>query len=115
MEKTGRSQAALRRFYLKGEFSIFTNSLITSVCPEFVEIKPVDGVSSERVLADLTVVVAYRSAFREVFTELEECLPRLYAVGDAVSPRDLVSAMREGHLAARSIDNRNLEPMWKHL
>lgn len=115
MEKTGRSQAALRRFYLKGEFSIFTNSLITSVSPEFVEIKPVDGVSSEKVLADLTVVVAYRSAFREVFTELGECLPRLYVVGDAVSPRDLVSAMREGHLAARSIDNRSLEPMWKHL
>jgi len=115
MEKTGRSQSALRRFYSKGKFSIYSNSIITKICSEFVDIQPADGISSDRVLSDLTVIVTYRKSSREVFEDLGDNVPVIYAVGDAVSPRDLVAAMREGHFSARSIENKKLETMWKNI
>ncbi|MCY1459180.1 hypothetical protein D9M71_766320 [compost metagenome] len=62
--------------------------------------------------ADTTVLVSYREPLRELWGDLAEAGPQVYVVGDALSPRDLVWAMREGHLSARSIDDRSIEAMW---
>lgn len=115
IDKTGRAQAALRRFYSKGNFSITNNSLITSISPDSVNVRPIDGVSTTSLPSDVTVLVTYRSSFRELYEELKNSIPTVYAVGDAVSPRDLVSAMREGHLSSRSIDDTEFEVMWKNI
>ncbi|MCY1516331.1 hypothetical protein D9M68_509520 [compost metagenome] len=65
--------------------------------------------------ANTTVLVSFREPLRELWDELEEKGPRVYLVGDALSPRDLVCAMREGHFSARSIDDRQIEAMWNNM
>lgn len=115
IDKTGRAQAALRRFYRMGNFRILTNSLVLSVREGEVEWRPIDGVRAETVPADTTVLVLYREAFRELWDACAETGLKVYAVGDALSPRDLVAAMREGHLCARSIDDPTIEARWNNM
>jgi NADPH-dependent glutamate synthase beta subunit-like oxidoreductase len=74
-----------------------------------------DGVRSEFVPTDTTVLVSFRTPMNELYMNLVDVIPEIYVVGDALSPRDLVSAMREGHLAARSVDNKELNVMWNNM
>lgn len=115
IDKTGRAQAALRRFYKLGNFRILTNSLVLAVRKGEVETRPIDGIRPESVPADTTVLVLYREAFRELWEPCLEAGVKVYAVGDALSPRDLVAAIREGHLCARSIDDPALEARWHNM
>lgn len=115
IDKTGRAQAALRRFYRLGNFRILTNSLVLAIRKGEVELRPIDGVRTETVPADTTVLTLYREAFRELWDACAEAGPKVYAVGDALSPRDLVAAMREGHFCARAIDDPALEARWHNM
>lgn len=112
MEKTGRAQAALRRFYAMGSFRVLTSSVVLAIHRGSVDVRPIDGIQSERVLADISVLVTYREPMCELWEELVDTVSEVYLVGDALSPRDLVCAMREGHFSARSIDNKQILPMW---
>jgi 2,4-dienoyl-CoA reductase-like NADH-dependent reductase (Old Yellow Enzyme family)/thioredoxin reductase len=114
-DKTGRAQAALRRIYALGNFRIATNAVVLSINKSSVEIRPLDGVRSETVPADTAVLVTHRDPMNEMWKDLVDLVPEIYIVGDALSPRDLVSAMREGHLSARSIDNKALNAMWNNM
>ncbi|MNY33162.1 hypothetical protein D3C86_1674250 [compost metagenome] len=80
-----------------------------------MDVRPIDGIQPERVLADITVLVTYREPMCELWEELVDTVPEVYLVGDALSPRDLVSAMREGHFSARSIDYKQTLPMWHNM
>jgi 2,4-dienoyl-CoA reductase-like NADH-dependent reductase (Old Yellow Enzyme family)/thioredoxin reductase len=115
IEKTGRTQAALRRFYAMGSFRILTNSVVLAIHRGTVDVRPIDGSKSESVPADTTVLVTYRAPLRELWEELVNEVPEIYVVGDALSPRDLVCAMREAHFSARSIDNKQILPMWNSM
>jgi 2,4-dienoyl-CoA reductase-like NADH-dependent reductase (Old Yellow Enzyme family) len=115
IDKTGRAQAALRRIYALGNFRIINNAVVLSINKFSVEIRPLDGVRSETISADTAVLVTYRDPMNELWKELVDLIPEIYIVGDALSPRDLVSAMREGHLSARSIDNKELNAMWNNM
>lgn len=115
IDRTGRAQAALRRFYRMGNFRILTNSLVLSIRRGEVEWRPIDGIRSETVPADTTVLVRYREASRELWDACAADNRKVYAIGDALSPRDLVAAMREGHLCARSIDAPGLETLWNNM
>ncbi|XEG74790.1 FAD-dependent oxidoreductase [Pseudomonas sp. abacavir_1] len=115
IDKTGRTQAALRRFYALGNFRLLTSSVVVAIQRDAVQVRPIDGFRPESVKADTTVVVAYREALRELWGELVDAGPQLYVVGDALSPRDLVCAMREGHFAARSIDEPRIESLWNNM
>ena len=115
MDKTGRTQAALRRFYAMGNFRILVSSVIHAVHPQSVDIRPTESAKHESVPADTTVIVAYREPFRDLWQELSECVPQVFVVGDAVSPRDLVCAMREGHFCARTIDDDALGQLWNSM
>lgn len=115
IEKTGRAQAALRRFYRMGNFRILTNSLVLSIHKGEVAWRPIDGIHPQTVPADTTVLVCYREAFRELWDGCVEANRRVYAIGDAMSPRDLVAAMREGHLCARAIDDLTIEAQWNNM
>ncbi|QEY63079.1 NAD(P)-binding protein [Metapseudomonas lalkuanensis] len=112
IDKTGRTQSALRRFYALGNFRILTSSLLLEIKKGVVDVRPIDGFHPKSVPADTTVLVSYREPLRELWGDLAEAGPQVYVVGDALSPRDLVWAMREGHLSARSIDDRSIEAMW---
>jgi 2,4-dienoyl-CoA reductase-like NADH-dependent reductase (Old Yellow Enzyme family) len=115
IDKTGRAQAALRRLYARGNFRIITSAAVLSITSSAVEVRPLDGVRSEFVPADTTVLVSFRTPMNELYMDLIDVIPEIYVVGDALSPRDLVSAMREGHLAARSVDNKELNVMWNNM
>jgi hypothetical protein len=115
MEKTGRAQSALRRFYAMGSFRVLTSSVVLAIHRGSVDVRPIDGIQPERVLADITVLVTYREPMCGLWEELGDTIPEVYLVGDALSPRDLVCAMREGHFSARSIDNKKILSMWNSM
>lgn len=115
IEKTGRAQAALRRFYRLGNFRILADSLVLAINEGSVEVRPVEGVRPETVPADTTVLVTYRQTFRDEWMAFTETGPNVFFVGDAMSPRNLQTAIREGHLCARSLDTPGLEPLWNNM
>jgi len=103
MEATGRTMAALQRFYKAGAFRIVTQAGLVSIEKGWVAIKPLFGTVPEEVQADTVVLVAYRRSQNEMWLALRGCVNQLHIVGDALSPRDIQPAIREGHLAARAI------------
>lgn len=104
MEATGRTQAALQRFYKAGKFRIVTQAQLVSIERGRAEIKPIFGTEAEAVEADTVVIVSYRKSQNEIWQALQGHVAQLHLVGDALSARDLQPAIREGHLAARSIN-----------
>ncbi len=59
----------------------------------------------ETVLEDIdTIVIAgVRQARDELFSELQGKIPEIYVIGDAMAPRSILEAVREGHLLARKL------------
>lgn len=112
MEKTGRAQSALRRCYAMGQLRVITNAVVLAIHENSVDVRPIEGLAVEQVPADNTVLVTYREPLNELWEALDGVIPQVFLVGDALSPRDLVSAVREGHFAARSLDNPHWETMW---
>lgn len=53
--------------------------------------------------ADTVVLVGYRQSQNEIWEALRGRVDQLHLVGDALSARDIQPAIREGHLAGRSI------------
>lgn len=125
IDRTGRAQAALRRFYRMGsahgqgnapvDFRICGSSLITDIRKGEVEFRPIDGILSETLPADTVVLVTFRKVFRELWDDCEAAGVKVHAVGDALSARDLVAAIREGLLCARSIENPGLMARWNNM
>ena len=115
IDKTGRAQAALRRFYRLGNFRVLADALILAIHEGAVEVRPIEGVKAERIPADTTVMVTYRQTLRHEWSDLEQSMPRVFTIGDALSPRNLVAAMREGHLCARSVDDPGIEKLWNNM
>lgn len=103
MEVTGRTQAALRRLHQAGKFRVVTQSELVSVEKGTVKVKPIFGTEPESIQADTVVLVGYRQSQNDIWHELRGRVDQLHLVGDALSMRDIQPAIREGHLAARSI------------
>jgi hypothetical protein len=53
--------------------------------------------------ADAVVLIGYRQSQNEIWDALRGRVEQLHLVGDARSARDIQPAIREGHLAGRSI------------
>jgi len=66
-------------------------------------IRPIQGRTVRRVPADTVVMVAGKRSLNELARELAGRVATVKLVGDALSPRDLQCAIREGHLAGRQI------------
>lgn len=103
IEATGRAQAALRRLYSAGRFRVVTQAEIISISDDHAEIKPLFGCQTETISAETVVIVAFRQSENELWHALRGRVGQLHLVGDAISPRDVQPAIREGHLAARAI------------
>lgn len=115
IDRTGRAQAALRRFYRLGNFATRPSSLLLEIRKGEVDLRPIDGVRTETLPADIVVPVTFREAFRDLWDGCAAAGVEIHAVGDALSPRDLMAAMREGHLCARSLDNPDLMARWNNM
>lgn len=112
MEFPQRSGAALARLR-QGDFTLVTRARLSCITPSSCEVVYIDGDKSITVLADTVVLV---SANRSN-TQLSDALQLLSdpqrptdvrIVGDALAPRDLLVAIREGHMAGRTIDSTGI-------
>nr|WP_309243232.1 MULTISPECIES: FAD-dependent oxidoreductase [unclassified Caballeronia] len=103
VETTGRTQAALRRMHGAGRLRIVTQAALVSIDKGSADVRPLFGSTAETVPADTVVLVGYRQSQNEIWEALRGRVDQLHLVGDALSARDIQPAIREGHLAGRSI------------
>ena len=107
MEFPQRSGAALARLR-RGSFSLFTRSRLVQIAKTSCEIAFLDGGATNSVPAETVVLVSANRPNIELLDELN-ALPahrqprNVRLIGDALAPRDLLVAIREGHMAARAI------------
>jgi hypothetical protein len=102
MVRTGPALRRLRR----GDFTLVSGGRLVSIETDSCDIGYLDGEQVWRVAADTVVLVTYNEAQNQLFRDLggaDAGRPAfaLHLVGDANAPRDLLMAMREGHLAGR--------------
>lgn len=98
-----RTQSAMERLHAKGDFTLRVCSRLVAVRPGVAEIAPNYGAQIELRPANTVVWVGIRSGQMAVAHELEAQGASVTAIGDMVAARNLQTAIREGHLAARSI------------
>jgi len=103
MEPTARVDEALDRLGRDGRLRLFTRAHLVSASKGEAVVKA-RGMPAQRVSADTVVFVGYKLPNDEIAQALVgESAFTLHRVGDALSARDLQTAVREGHLAGRSI------------
>jgi 2,4-dienoyl-CoA reductase-like NADH-dependent reductase (Old Yellow Enzyme family) len=114
-----RLEPVLRRLRL-GDFNLRVRGRIDSIGLDSCVLGWLDGEQLETVPADVVVMVTYNSANAELYRELggqmnapSDCPVRI--VGDAVAPRDLLIAIREGHMTGRFIDEAIRQGKEKHV
>lgn len=105
MLTTTRAHTALTRLS-EGNFSRYFDARLREIQKGACEISISDSTKLIAVPADLVVLVTSNRSNSEIALELEGRVDRnsgmkLIVTGDALSPRDLTSAIHEGHLAGR--------------
>lgn len=100
---TLRTQSALERLHARGDFTLRVGSRVTAARPGEAVVRPQYGAKPETFPADTIVWVGIRSGQADLFEELQARGLDAIRIGDAVAARNLQTAIREGHLAARSL------------
>ena len=100
---TLRTQSALERLYAKGDFTLRVGCRLVAIRRGSADIAPNYGAKIERVDADTVVWVGIRPGRTELLDALEVLGVQAVPIGDVVAARNLQTAIREGHLAARAI------------
>lgn len=91
---------------LKGDFTVRTRQQLVEVREGESVLKPLQGTREETVAADVVIMVLARDPLNGLAEELHGKAGKLVVIGDALTPRDLQAAVREGHLAARALCSR---------
>jgi hypothetical protein len=100
---TLRTQSALERLHARGDFTLRVGSRVTAARPGQAVVRPQYGAKPESFPADTIVWVGIRSGQAELFEDLQARGLNAIRIGDAVAARNLQTAIREGHLAARAL------------
>jgi 2,4-dienoyl-CoA reductase-like NADH-dependent reductase (Old Yellow Enzyme family) len=100
---TLRTQSAQERLFAKGDFTLHVGTRLIAVRQGQADIAPNYGSKVETVDADTVVWVGIRAGQRELAEELESRGIDPICIGDMLAARNLQTAIREGHLAARSL------------
>ncbi|WP_313808899.1 FAD-dependent oxidoreductase [Sphingobium sp.] len=104
MEVSFTIDPALERLAKTGRFRLLTRSRLVAIQPDKVEVAPIYAPQQvEEIAAGLVVLVTQNQSNRELHEELQSRGITAPLVGDALSPRFLRIAIREGHLAARGL------------
>jgi hypothetical protein len=98
-----RTQSALQRLYDTGDFTLRVGARLLAVRPGSADIVPNFGRRVETFGADIVVWVPIRAGQTPLAETLAARGIATVCVGDAVAGRNLQTAIREGHLAARSL------------
>jgi NADPH-dependent 2,4-dienoyl-CoA reductase/sulfur reductase-like enzyme len=99
---TSRDTESLMRLNRR-TFRLLVNHHLVAIGPGFVSLRPLGALSVVQVPADVVAVVTSQVPIRGLFDELRGKLPLVQLVGNALSPRDLLAAMHDGHRCARAI------------
>ena len=105
IEAMVRTSPALRRLR-QGDFTLHVGARLVEIAKDHCVIGWLDGDQTWTAPADTVVLVTYNEARSELYRELgggtrAEPAYALRLVGDANAPRDLLMAIREGHMAGR--------------
>jgi len=100
---TLRTQSALERLYAKGDFALHVGARVVALRPGRAAIAPNFAARSEEVDADTIVWVGIRTGQTGLRDALVERGIAAIAIGDMIAGRNIQTAIREGHLAARAI------------
>ncbi|MDB5712399.1 MAG: NADH:flavin oxidoreductase/NADH oxidase [Sphingomonas bacterium] len=103
---TLRTQSALERLHAKGDFTMRVGTQLVAAHPGSVEIRPQFGGRVETLPADTVVWVPIRPGQSALAAQLEERGVTPLCIGDMLAGRNLQTAIREGHLAARGLGSR---------
>jgi 2,4-dienoyl-CoA reductase-like NADH-dependent reductase (Old Yellow Enzyme family)/thioredoxin reductase len=96
---------ALRRLR-QGDFTLHVGARLVEIANDHCVIGWLDGDQTWTAPADVVVLVTYNEAKSELYRQLGGAMRAtppyaLHLVGDANAPRDLLMAIREGHMAGR--------------
>ncbi len=105
IEAMVRTGPALRRLR-QGDFTLVTGGRVVTIGRNSCDIGYLDGEQVWSVPAESVVLVTYNVAQTGLYRDLVRIQRKagsfaLHLVGDANAPRDLLMAIREGHLAGR--------------
>lgn len=109
MDVPMRVEPALRRLR-KRDFTLVTRGRLNTIGEKDCEIGYLEGGPTQSVPADTVVLVSYNEAQDGIYRELGGGTRAkkdfaLKIVGDAYAPRDLLVAIREGHMAGRFLES----------
>jgi 2,4-dienoyl-CoA reductase-like NADH-dependent reductase (Old Yellow Enzyme family) len=99
---TGRENEALARLY-RGRFALEIGHHLVRIGPDECAIRPAVGGEERIIAADIVVMVTANLPVRDLFDSLRGGTRETMLVGDALSPRNMLSAIHEGHRAARRL------------
>ena len=104
-EKSERQWPAYERFLQLGEFEAVTRHHLVEIQADQVLLRPHLGAEQplRAVAADTVVLITPNQPLRELYEGLAGKGAALDLIGDARQPRDLLSAIWEGHRVARAI------------
>ena len=108
VETWTRVEPTLERL-MKGDFTVKTRQQLITVNEQEAVLKPLQSEKTETVPADVVIMVLARDPLNGLATELHGKVDNLIVVGDALTPRDLQAAVREGHKAARGLFVKEME------
>ena len=98
-----RDDSALEFLY-RGDFTPLTRHLLVEIGPSSCLVRPIQSTRTTEVPADLVVLVTQNEPNRGLHDDLQAAgCPDVRVIGDAASPRDLHTAIAEGHRAGRAI------------
>lgn len=103
IDVTLRTQSALERLYARGDFTLRVGSRVVAARPGSADVQPQFGGRVETFAADTIVWVPIRGGQHALAVELEALGVDFVRIGDALAGRNLQTAIREGHLAARAL------------
>lgn len=102
LHNLGRVDPALKRLF-RTPFRLLTQHHLVSIGPESCEVRRLLSERYETIPAQRVVLVTPNEPLRTVFDELRPHVQTLRLIGDAKAPRDIQSAIHEGHMAVRSL------------
>ena len=99
---SSRDTELLRRLN-QGAFRLVVNHHLVAIYPDHCLIRPVGTYRTERIDANIVALATAQVPMRALFDELRGRVPEIRLIGDALSPRDLLAAVHDGHRCARAI------------
>jgi 2,4-dienoyl-CoA reductase (NADPH2) len=95
---------ALRTKLKAAGVEILTNTQTLEIDPSGVRVSLPSG-ETRHIQADTVVLATGAKANRSLLDELEDEVPEIYVIGDALKPRNIMTAIYQGATVARALEN----------